>query len=126
MEDAGVKNAAASGGIAFIEGSSSLDSMNGGAIGSIQTSDEEQIILLLESIQDVKRNSRNRIHDIETASIDYEIAFAFQNGETEAYTYRVYLSTKFRAQFSNRSSLQRLVFFSWVSVWPFISTYVTK
>lgn len=85
--------------IASVEVTSSLDGINGGAIGPIQTSDEEHIALLLECIKDVQRNNWYWLRQAEQAPIDYEITFTFQNGETETYKYRVYPAKKYKYPF---------------------------
>ncbi|MDO4317686.1 MAG: hypothetical protein Q4C48_05690 [Lachnospiraceae bacterium] len=85
--------------IASVEVTSSLDGISGGAIGPIQTSDEEQIALLLECIKDVQKNNWYWLPDVAQEPIDYEITFTFQNGETETYQYREYPAKKYEYPF---------------------------
>ena len=77
---------------------STVDSHYG---GPVQTSDKEQIAVLLECIKKAELNNRYAQLDVETAPIYYDVTFEFSDGRTETRKYTQFPATQYVGPFSD-------------------------
>lgn len=82
------------GNIASASVASSLDGLGGSEREPLQTSDKDELDVLLKCIKKVRTNNKYRIKGIEVAPISYDITVTFQGGQSRAYEYKVYQATK--------------------------------
>lgn len=90
-----------SGRIASVSVTSSLDGVGGSKRDPLQTSDRDELTVLLKCIKKVKINNQHRIKDIETAPISYNITFIFKSGQSKTYEYKVYPATECNNPFAD-------------------------